>query len=248
MKYEMHPACAAWPPMPACDIEKLAADIKANGLRQPVILHEDKILDGRNRALACEMAGVDLKTEVYAGTDPVGFVVSMNLHRRHLKESQRSMIGARLADMRQGARTDLSSIEPTSISQAQAAEMLNVGVASVKRAKTVLKSGDGELITAVDPGKKSVSAAAREAEAGAGTKRKATPHREPEKAPEISDIDWLNSPVGAIAKAVGRVMSHERLRELHAAIGKEIEAKDKPKGKSKSAKKTEIPAPAETAA
>jgi N6-adenosine-specific RNA methylase IME4 len=80
------------------------------------------------------------------------------LKRRHLSESQRAMVAAKLATMRQGARTDLSPIGE--MSQARAAELLNVGKRSVERAADVRESGAPELVRAVETGAVSVSAAA----------------------------------------------------------------------------------------
>ena len=82
----------------------------------------------------------------------------MNLRRRHLNESQRALVAAKLATMKQGARTDLASIE--AMSQPRAAELLNVGRASVQRAREVLDHGVPELRQAVEGGEVSVSAAA----------------------------------------------------------------------------------------
>jgi hypothetical protein len=85
-------------------------------------------------------------------------VISLNLARRHLNESQRAMAAARLANMKQGARTDLASIE--AMSQTQAADRLNVDRSSVQRARVVLDTATPELAHAVDAGLLAVSKAA----------------------------------------------------------------------------------------
>jgi hypothetical protein len=38
MKYELHPACSAWPPMTPEELRDLADDITAYGLRDPVTI------------------------------------------------------------------------------------------------------------------------------------------------------------------------------------------------------------------
>lgn len=73
------------------------------------------------------------------------------------------MVAARLADMKQGARTDIASIEARS--QSDAAEMLNVSRSAVQRAREVINDGAPELVAAVDRGAVSVGAAL-EAELG----------------------------------------------------------------------------------
>jgi ParB-like chromosome segregation protein Spo0J len=140
-------------------LQELADDIRVNGLRQPIITCDGMILDGRNRFEACKLAGVEPHFAEFEGDDPLAYVVSLNLKRRHLKESQRALIAARIANMRQGARTDLSPIGETFISQADAAKMLNVGKRSVERAHKVMQEGTQELIKSVKQGEISVSAA-----------------------------------------------------------------------------------------
>jgi hypothetical protein len=65
------------------------ADVHEHGLREPIVLFEDKILDGRNRYRACTAADIQPNFENYTGDDPVAYAVSLNLRRRHLNESQR---------------------------------------------------------------------------------------------------------------------------------------------------------------
>jgi N6-adenosine-specific RNA methylase IME4 len=92
---------------------------------------------------------------VYQGDDPISYVVSLNLRRRHLNESQRAIVAAKLAMLGLGANqhSEGPSIE-------EASRLLNVGHASVERAKTVQRDGAAELIQAVERGGVSVSAAA----------------------------------------------------------------------------------------
>ena len=69
-----------------------------------------------------------------------------------------AMTAARIATLGQGARTDLSPSGEKS--QAEAASLLGVGKRTVERARKVLDSGDGELISKVDSGSETVSKAA----------------------------------------------------------------------------------------
>jgi hypothetical protein len=126
------------------------------------MLYEGKILDGRNRYNACIAAGVEPRYIDYEGHDPTPYVVSLNLKRRHLNESQRAMIAATIANMRQGARTDLApSASLPEVSQAAAAELMNVSERSVRNARTVRDNGLQQVVAAVEQGRISVSAAAQ---------------------------------------------------------------------------------------
>src|SRR5262245_31881179 len=102
----------------------------------------------------------------------------MNLKRQHLTTSQRAMIAVTLANMRQGERTDLPSFEGKFVSQERAAKLLNVGVASVERAKIVHDSDEPELIAAVEAGELSVSGAVERIRRGIVTGVAMSPHAE----------------------------------------------------------------------
>ena len=88
MRMQSHPASQLFPLMEGADLDAFVADIAAHGLREPIVTHENMILDGRNRLLACEKANVPPSFRVWENSgDPVAYVVSMNLARRHLNES-----------------------------------------------------------------------------------------------------------------------------------------------------------------
>lgn len=91
-----HPAADLFPMMSDADLQALAADIAANGQRDPVVIHDGLILDGRNRWRACEIAGKKAKTRQWDGQggSPTLYVLSTNLQRRHLAEGQRAMVAA----------------------------------------------------------------------------------------------------------------------------------------------------------
>src|SRR5215471_2230482 len=153
-----HPLANLFPLLKGEEFDALMADIAASGLCEAIWLYQGQILDGRNRYRACQALGRDCATRDYTGDDPLGFVISMNLRRRHLDESQRGMVAARLATMRQGERTDLVEIS-TRLSQEQTAALLHVSRETVVAAKKVLQEGTPELAQAVEAGTLTVSAA-----------------------------------------------------------------------------------------
>ena len=82
--YQFHPIAAIFPLLEGDELNALAADIKANGLREPCWLYEGKILDGRNRKTACRMAGVEPSFRRFSGDrmTAIRFVCPPHCHRR----------------------------------------------------------------------------------------------------------------------------------------------------------------------
>lgn len=138
----------------------LVEDVRKNGVLEPVVFLDGAILDGRNRYMAARELGIEYPRVEYEGDDPLGFVISHNLTRRHLSDNQRASIAARIAKMPQGKRTDLSTNGERLVSQADAARLLNVSKKAVERATTVHKHGVPELVAALDGDKVSASTAA----------------------------------------------------------------------------------------
>jgi N6-adenosine-specific RNA methylase IME4 len=160
---QFHPLSELFPLMQGREFDELVADMKANGLREPIWTYEGQILDGRNRWRACEAAQLAHRPmRTYTSGDPLSFVVSLNLHRRHLDESQRALVAARIATLPLGANQHTASANlPT---QAEAADMLKVSERTVRTARRVVDEGAPELVSAVEGGRVSVSAAADVAE------------------------------------------------------------------------------------
>jgi hypothetical protein len=102
--YEFHPLANAFPLMEGAEFDALVADIKANGLHEPIVTYEGMILDGRNRFRACLAAGVEPEFDDYIEgedslvciADPAAYVISRNIHRRHLTAEQKRDLIAKL--------------------------------------------------------------------------------------------------------------------------------------------------------
>jgi ParB-like chromosome segregation protein Spo0J len=154
----------------------LVNDIQAHGQRLPIMVYEDQVLDGWHRYKACQQLGIPPTLEDFTGTDPVNFVLSLNLQRRHLTESQRAMVAAQLATRGKG-RPSKTTPSRDGVSTKTAAKALKVGTASVERAKTVLKRGTPALVNDVKTGKVSVKRAAKQV-ADAARRHAPTPQKQ----------------------------------------------------------------------
>src|SRR5262245_6875840 len=89
---EVHEVAALFPMLAEDELDELAADIAAHGLHEAIVLDPNGVLlDGRNRLEACRRAGVEPYFWTYTGDDVAAFIVSTNIHRRHLTQGQRAM-------------------------------------------------------------------------------------------------------------------------------------------------------------
>lgn len=177
MDYEFHEAANIFPMMEGQQFEDFVADIrKQKKLLEPIKLIDGKIVDGRNRYRACKIAKVEPIFEaVNCIDDPVAFVLSLNLHRRHLTPSQTSMVGARVREIydkqakerqkvRKGDQPGATVENLPQLQNGKARDLAGkaVGVSGklIDHATKVIKHGVPELIEAVDKGTIAVSSAA----------------------------------------------------------------------------------------
>lgn len=159
---DFHPYANLFPLIEGAEFDALVADVAAHGVREPVWLYEEKILDGRNRYRAAQVAGVECPMRTYDGDSPLQFVVSLNLHRRHLSESQRAMVAAKMANLPEGRPSETAQI--CAVSQSDAAEMLNVSRRTVQAAREVIETAPEAVVKAVERGDMAVSLAVKVAD------------------------------------------------------------------------------------
>lgn len=157
----IHPAAVIFPLLDGVEFDELVDDIRANGLNHPVVFtEENELLDGRNRYRACEVAGVEPEHLTYEGSDPIGFVVSENIRRRHLDETQRGLVASRAETLRQGVGRASSKDAHGHLSRQEASDLLNVSPRTIARAAEAERKGTPELVGAMERGEISARPAA----------------------------------------------------------------------------------------
>lgn len=162
LEYEVHPAADVFPLMSNQELDGLVEDIKAHGQIEPIVLSKGMIVDGRNRYRACMTLGISPQTTEWKneGESIISYVVSKNLHRRHLTIGQRAMIGARMANREFGGNQytqDSCGGADKSATIPEAAQLLGVNKSSISNAKTILDEGTPEEIEAVATGNAAVN-------------------------------------------------------------------------------------------
>lgn len=155
---DIHPYASLFPLLEGDDRDQLRGDIAENGQLEPIVLLDGKVLDGQNRYRICQELGIEPKTSVYTGDDPLGFVLSKNLNRRHLTESQKAMIAAELAGWDLGVNQFSEGCSRVNTRKA-IGRRLGIGATIISYAKSIRKNGVPEVVEAVVNGELSASAA-----------------------------------------------------------------------------------------
>jgi hypothetical protein len=162
LNMKFHPIAECLPMLPGQELDQLVEDVRKYGLRVPITVFENKILDGRNRYVACKKAKVKTRFEEFVGDDPVAFVMSHNFARRHLTPSQRAAYAVKIIAVGEiwasGGRPKKASRDAVI---EDVAKSTGTSPSTVERAKRVLQQAP-EKFEQIQKGDKTVGEAVRE--------------------------------------------------------------------------------------
>src|SRR5699024_731709 len=239
-EYPVHPVASLFPMIDDESLNALTEDIKKNGQREPIIvayldeamIDEPVVIDGRNRHAACKLAGIEPEFKFVMSLNDrelspqviADWIISHNLHRRHLTTSQKAMVGqGYLSYLKEDARKrQLSTLKqnvsdtvpPKSVersarsegeSAVQAAKLVGVGKNSIRDADFVVQN-DPELAQQVRDSKVTVSAAAKRIREALNPKPKQTPEQVAEKLAQVGakhDEETMRLTIGILQERLG---------------------------------------------
>lgn len=172
-KLRDHPFAGLFPLLSKTELDDLASDIAANGQSDPIVVHLNMVLDGRNRYRACLLKELPVRFETFDGTndEALDYVISKNVYRRHLSSSQRALAMADYEEYRHGgprrnlvfqdANLHLDGIDPAkpAPTRAELADRGHISERLIASAAVVRDHGTPELAEAVRDGGLAVSAA-----------------------------------------------------------------------------------------
>ncbi|MCW5879703.1 MAG: hypothetical protein KIS91_02030 [Anaerolineae bacterium] len=233
LQLTQHPLSAAFPAMSDDEFDSLAEDIRRNGQREAGITYQGAVLDGWHRYRACVQAGIGFQAREFDGEDPVAFVLSRNLHRRHLTASQRAAAVVRCSEWREVGRP--GNCAPGAQLTADAmADTAHVSRRTIVQAKAAQQAGLGDALV---EGKVSAKQAAELAKLPESERERALEHPKP-RSPQFAkahDVGELQLKVEQLEADNAEL--RERMAELadqlketledNASMVKVFEANDK---------------------
>jgi ParB-like chromosome segregation protein Spo0J len=229
-----HPICLLMPSADEDELQSLVDDIRAHGLLDPIVLFEKRILDGRNRAAACESAGREPRYVEFEGTreEALMFVVSHNLKRRHLTKQAVADTLVEAEDFNlhyqlgeSAARSDIK-MSGQKIKTASGRELARAAGGAVSReminaTRKVKERAEPELREAVKRGRIGVQDAAKVADLPADQQKAIAASPKPRRAANVAIEEAKNAaalsasreedPRAALRKAWGKATALRRL-------------------------------------
>lgn len=168
--YEIHPLANLMPEMTEQEFKNLKTDIEKNGLHEPIVLYEGKILDGRHRYRTCKELGIEAEFEILdePPENILAYVISLNINRRHLTDTQRAITAARMIpiyekearERQKQGKTLLPNGNKGRTSQ-KVAKLMNAKTRNVNRVRQVIKSNNSKLISKMESGQIPISLASK---------------------------------------------------------------------------------------
>jgi len=138
-KLKIHPAANWLPELPAAEYDELKANIAKRGLRDPILVKDGHILDGRHRYRACQELNIEPRIVEYEGTDLIEEIASRNLFRRNLTPEKRAelvvkMLGDKVkADAEARIKAHQFGVKPTASTKMVRAERTTETIARIAK-------------------------------------------------------------------------------------------------------------------
>jgi ParB-like chromosome segregation protein Spo0J len=167
---ESHELANLFPIYGTTEFQALCDNIAENGQLEPIVMLNGKILDGRNRWMACMVLGIKPKT-VELGIHPLKLVVANNVRRRNMSKSQLALVAGKLVILSE-ERPELG-LQNRAVTLEEAATLIGVSETSVKQAKKVCTKAIPEIVALVEYDRLPVSKAAKLADATPEQQREA---------------------------------------------------------------------------
>jgi len=161
--YEQHPLSAAFPPMSDEELQNLKDSIDVVGVQNPIVIYEDKIIDGWHRYKVANELRLPCPTVYLAeDIDPQDFVLANNKARRHLTRGQIAMAYTKVYQWHPAGKPNSKGVPSTSLKTKQElAKLSGTSESSIAQAKAVLIKGSKPVQEAVQSGKISLKRGAK---------------------------------------------------------------------------------------
>jgi ParB-like chromosome segregation protein Spo0J len=150
---EQHPLSAAFPAMSEEEFQELKDSIENIGVQTPIVIFENKVIDGWHRYTAANDVGMPCpETDLPDDVDPRDFVLASNKSRRHMTKSQLALSYAKVYEWAPSGVTRVA-LGATLKTNEELANLAGTGERTIRQAKQILKDGGEEVVKAVESGK-----------------------------------------------------------------------------------------------
>jgi hypothetical protein len=234
---EQHELSKAFPPMSDEEFLDLKDSIENIGVQMPIVIYEEKVIDGWHRYTAANEVGMSCpETDLPDDVDPRDFVLANNKTRRHLNKGQLAISYTRVYEWYPSGINKGCLLSRHPKTNKELAQLSGTSRTSIEHAKTLLTKGDKEVVEAVDQGKISLRRGAQISKLDKGEQAKAIaepsepkpsildghlPSDDEIKANELAmqaDLDEVNRFLESDDKMAGLWEENKKLRFLNSQL------------------------------